>query len=150
MAASPLLARFRRSRPLSSLSTARVSHLLTNVNPNPNPDPNPLPSQPPIPSHYSHKPHSVTLLSAFHFISSRSFSTRSDDDSEIFATNSASESRTDSEAFNSGLEEAIEGAVNGSSSSFVGGGNGVEESILPFQAVISLLDAYHDLTSLPW
>ncbi|XP_058000613.1 ALBINO3-like protein 2, chloroplastic isoform X2 [Hevea brasiliensis] len=131
-----LLSHLRRSRTLSSLNTlsyACVSHLLTN--------PSPLLSPPPILSHNPHGPCYANSVTSFHLFNNRSFSTRSNDDSDFFA-DSATLSTTESKLPEFGVFEVTESVVNGSS--------GGEESILPVQALISLLDEFHDLTGLPW
>ncbi|KAJ7978240.1 ALBINO3-like protein 2, chloroplastic [Quillaja saponaria] len=142
MATSTLLLHLRRSRQsslLSYLSNTRVSQLL---------HPTPLPSLPPkslsLPPFYTSRTYFPTILSSvalpdvFH---SRFISTHADDDSLIRGADSFTDTGADSELINVGLGEVAENVALG------GGG---EDSILPVNSVISMLDGYHELTGLPW
>lgn len=122
----------RRLRPssafnfLPALSHARQFHLLTNPNPKSNPSTNLL--SPHLPwNAYAFR---QTLTSSH----SRFFSTGSSDDSDFVRFgDSGADSGTQLEVMDFGAT-----ASTG------------DESLLPVQGLISVLDQFHELTGLPW
>ncbi|KAJ7973609.1 ALBINO3-like protein 2, chloroplastic [Quillaja saponaria] len=145
MATSKPLLRLRRSRQSyisSSLSNALLFQLL---------NPSHLSQQPPTslspPKFNTTRTYSSTLLSSIAIpdvYNSRSFSTRAGDDSQFGLIGGADSVRdlvADSELIDAGLGQVTENVASG---------GGVEGSILPVNAVISMLDGYHELTGLPW
>ncbi|XP_050223556.1 ALBINO3-like protein 2, chloroplastic [Mercurialis annua] len=124
-----LFSHIRRARSLFPFSYARLS----NPNPNSNSRPNSNRSQPPT--------FSANSLAAFHFLTTRSFSS-SPDHSDFYA-NSVSELSSPSSTVATELESVADAISNTT------GGN-VDESILPVRVLVSVLDGFHDLTGLPW
>ncbi|GMN25994.1 hypothetical protein TIFTF001_001138 [Ficus carica] len=132
MATHKILHRLRRSIPTTSLS--RQYHLLTNPNPNSTTLLNPLRLSLLSPRTAN------SLAGALRPFSSRSISSRADDDSELaeaggFDVDSVtelSELVTDSKIVDASLS------------------NAAEDSILPVRELISLLDGFHEFTGLPW
>ena len=132
MATHKILHRLRRSIPTTSLS--RQYHLLANPNPNSTTLLNPLRLSLLSPRTAN------SLAGALRPFSSRSISTRADDDSEfaeaggfdVDSVTEFSELVTDSKIVDAGLSNAD------------------ADSILPVRELISLLDGFHEFTGLPW
>lgn len=125
MATSKLSSHIRRVRPSAfnffpALSHARQFHYLTN----PSPSSNLLSPHPPWNSYAFPQ---ILTLSHYRFLS-----TSSSDDSDF-------------------VQLGVSGADSASQSELLNlGGCAGDEYLLPVQALISVLDGFHDLTGLPW
>ncbi|KAL5834407.1 hypothetical protein ACOSQ4_013904 [Xanthoceras sorbifolium] len=133
MAASRfLLSHLRRSRSISHAPLYRALH-------------SPIPSPTQTPSlHLSHFPLRVHFppAAAFHFFHSRSVD---DDSGHDLGSDSGFGSGCDSGSDSVPIPSEVVSWSEGVSKISSG-----EDSILPVQALISLLDAFHDLTGFPW
>ncbi|MED6158503.1 hypothetical protein PIB30_033321 [Stylosanthes scabra] len=123
-AAAALFHHVRRSRQLTSLSLLSLPRVLTSHRDVPShPPPSPLYTHPSLSRH----PHLA-------FLGTRAFSTHFSGDSQSDAESLRVESEVDSE-----LLRAIADASAGE-----------DDAILPVRALISMLDAYHDVSGFPW
>ncbi|KAL1360534.1 hypothetical protein HN51_005927 [Arachis hypogaea] len=126
--AAALFNNIRRSRQLTSLSLLSVPRVLTSQRH--------VPSHPPPPPLSTHP--SLSRAPPFAFLGTRAFSTHFPGDSQRDADSLRVESEVDSE-----LLRAIGDAAST-------GGGGEDDRIFPVRTLISMLDAYHDVSGFPW